>query len=105
MVRDHSPLGDEGGGFPVQPAAEREGGVADGDARVSREDGPQAQGLVEDVAQVLQVFELRVVWRRAGEGRDLGAQFGPDVRAPCELVPDVAEEAGGGVAAGEENVE
>ena len=41
----------------------------------------------------------------AGEGGDFGPQGGEEVWAAGELEEDVGEEGGGGVAAGEEDVE
>ena len=100
-------LGDEDGGGAARAAAEREGGVADADAGVAGHDGHEAQGFVEEVFEVFHVFDLVVGGRVAREvGRvDFVAEFAVDVGSAGEDVPGVGEEAGGGVAPGEEDVE
>ena len=65
----------------------------------------QAQGLVEQGFEVLEVLQLLEGWELVVERGDVGLQRGEDVRAVGQGVPDVGEEGGGGVAAGEEDVE
>ena len=108
-ISDHSVLRDEKRRLAIRSAAEGQNGVDDGGARVGGYDGHQPQALVQHVFQVRHVLDGGVVGAgvrvRAAVGVDLGLQLGPDVGPAREHPPRVGEETGGGVAAGEEDVE
>lgn len=94
----------------VGTAAAGDGGVADGGAAVHRDDGVETESFVEEVLEVLAGFEagkgdgLRAVV--GAEGVDDGlAEFLEDGWVAGEEERAPAEEGGGGVTTGEEDVE
>nr|POE98310.1 hypothetical protein CFP56_64903 [Quercus suber] len=94
----------------VGSAAEGQRGVALRSSRVEGHNGVQAQDLVDGVLQVLAAFQCRKrdvgrVLVRAEGLEDGRAELGEDFGVAGEQVEEPGEQAGGGVSAGEEDVE
>ena len=104
-IGDCLALFDEEGGFAVGAAAEGEDRVDFGRAAVSGDDGVEPEDFVDDHAQIFHVFDLGVGGFFAVELVDFGVELLPDVLAFGEDEEEVTHQAGGGVAAGNEDVE
>lgn len=102
---DHLALLDKDGALPILAAAPRQPGVLVGELGVDGHDGVQTEGLVQDVAEVLEVLDLVEGGGFAVEGGDFGLEFGPDVGAAGELEEGGGHEGGGGVAACDQGVD
>lgn len=106
MIHHNCAFGDKQRRILVRPATKRQNGVPDAEARIARHDGVHAQALVEAVLEVLHVAQLLVGGEVAVERvLDLAAQLVEDVGPLGDDEPHVAEQRGGGVAAGEQHVE
>ena len=91
--------------LPLLSPTKRQDGVPLGLAPVLRHDGIQAKGFFDDSVQEFQLFQLLKGRVRAVEGGDFGSEPEPQPGCFGDGEPDVREEGGGGVAAGEEDVE
>lgn len=110
VVADRLALAHVYGLHAVKTAAAGDGSVADGGAAVHGDDGVETEGFVEEVLEVLAGFEAGEgdwLWAVVGtEGVDDGlAEFLEDGWVAGEKEGAPAQERGGGVTTGEEDVE
>ena len=105
VIPAHLALLDQHGGLSVRPAAQRQDRIRGCLAAVLGQDGVEAQGLVDEGAQVFQILYLVGRGRLVVEGVDFGSETGVDVRALGEREPYIREEGRGGVAACDEDAE
>src|SRR5699024_9784405 len=110
VVPDGLALADVDGLGAVRATAAWDGGVADGGAAVQGNDGEEAEGFVEAVLEGLAGCEagegdgFRVLVG-AGVVEDSAAELVEGIRVAGEKEDSPAEERGGGIAAGQEDVE